>query len=64
MICNTCNTKLVTFKYVGYYDSFYGYKCGCSVLPKQGDSVFVKGAYGSEDEWREDTDCEQYECNG
>ena len=58
MICNTCNTQLVTFKYVGYYDSFYGYRCGCSVLPKQADSVFVKGAYGSEDEWREDTDCE------
>ena len=59
MICNTCNTKLVTFKYVGYYDSFYGYKCACEVLPKEADSRFIKGAYGFEDEWREDTDVEE-----
>ena len=51
MICSRCNTKLVTFKYEGYYDSFYGYKCACEVLPKEADSEFIRGAYGSSHEW-------------
>jgi hypothetical protein len=58
MICSHCNTKLVTFKYVGYYDSFYGYRCSCKILPREADSEFIQGAYGFENEWREDTDCE------
>ena len=58
MICSHCNTKLVTFKYVGYYDSFYGYRCTCKTLPREADSEFIQGAYGFENEWREDTDCE------
>ena len=58
MICSHCNTKLVTFKYVGYYDSFYGYRCACKSLPKKADSEFIRGAYSEENEWREDTDCE------
>ena len=59
MICELCGTKLVTFRYVGYYDSFYGYKCACETLPRRADSRFIKGAYGFENEWREDTDVEQ-----
>lgn len=52
MICSHCNTKLVTFKYVGYYDEFYGYKCACEFLPKEKDSKFIKGAYAMcGDEW-------------
>lgn len=51
LICPRCNTKLRTFKYVGYYDEFYGYKCGCAELPKEADSVFIRGAYGSDPAW-------------
>lgn len=58
MICPHCNTQLVTFKYVGYYDEFYGYKCACTVLPKQEGSRFIRGAYGFETEWPDDTDSE------
>jgi hypothetical protein len=58
MICKHCDTKLVTFKYEGYYDSFYGYKCSCKTLPKEADSKFIKGAYGFANEWRQDSDCE------
>ena len=54
MICPHCNTQLVTFKYVGYYDEFYGYKCACETLPKSADSRFIKGAYGFETEWIEE----------
>jgi hypothetical protein len=55
MICELCNTQLVTFKYEGYYDLFYGYKCACSVLPRRADSRFIRGAYAMcGDEWVED----------
>ena len=62
MICLRCDTKLVTFKYEGYYDSFYGYKCSCKVLPKETDSRFIKGAYAMcGDEWEyPEYDCEYY----
>lgn len=46
MICPQCNTKLKTFKFAGYYDSFYGYKCNCQVLPQEPDSEIVIGAFG------------------
>ena len=45
MICEFCNKKLVTFKYIGYYDTHYGWKCGCEKLPEQEDSEIVRGAY-------------------
>lgn len=51
MICPHCDTKLVTFKYEGYYDSFYGYKCSCLVLPQEADSLAIKGAYSYGHEW-------------
>ena len=51
MICTHCNTKLVTFKYEGYYDSFYGYKCACETLPKEADSKAITGAYAYGHEW-------------
>lgn len=54
MICEFCKTKLVTFKYVGYYDSFYGWKCDCDELPKQVDSKAITGAYAYGNEWEED----------
>ena len=57
MICELCDTKLVTFKYEGYYDSFYGYKCACETLPKRADSRFIRGAYAMcGDEWVEEED--------
>lgn len=56
MICPHCNTKLVTFKYVGYYDRFYGWKCACEVLPQEDDSKFIRGAYGFEREWSDSSD--------
>jgi hypothetical protein len=56
MICTHCNTKLVTFKYEGYYDSFYGYKCACDQLPKEADSVAILGAYAYGHEWEQDED--------
>jgi hypothetical protein len=53
MICPRCNTKLVTFKYEGYYDTLYGYKCACETLPREPDSQFIKGAYAMcDDEWQ------------
>ena len=55
MICPLCNTKLVTFKYEGYYDSFYGYKCACETLPKEEDSVAITGAYAFGNDWEEET---------
>ena len=51
MICEFCNTKLVTFKYNGYYDSFYGWKCGCAKLPQQEDSKLINGSWTMNDEW-------------
>jgi hypothetical protein len=51
MICPHCNTKLRTFKYEGYYDTFYGYKCNCLVLPKEADSQAITGAYAYGHEW-------------
>lgn len=54
LICPRCNTKLRTFKYEGYYDSFYGYKCSCEELPKQADSLAITGAYAYGHEWNED----------
>lgn len=51
MICPHCNTKLVTFLYRGYYDSFYGYKCACETLPKEADSRAITGAYAYGHEW-------------
>ena len=61
MICPHCNTKLVTFKYVGYYDSFYGYKCSCKSLPKEADSRFIKGAYSFSHEWEDTSDLDEAE---
>jgi len=61
MICSHCNTKLVTFKYVGYYDSFYGYKCSCKSLPKEADSRFIKGAYGFAHKWEDTSDLDEAE---
>ena len=58
MICEFCNTKLVTFKYQGYYDSFYGWKCDCAELPKMADSKAITGAYAYAHEWEEE---EEYE---
>jgi hypothetical protein len=54
MICPRCNTKLVTFLYRGYYDSFYGYKCACETLPKEEDSKAITGAYAYGHEWEQD----------
>ena len=51
MICPYCNTKLVTFKYEGYYDSFYGYKCACKTLPKEADSKAITGCYAYGNDW-------------
>ena len=51
MICPRCNTKLVTFKYVGYYDEFYGYKCACETLPQEADSRAITGAYAYGHDW-------------
>jgi hypothetical protein len=51
MICPHCNTKLVTFLYRGYYDSFYGYKCACETLPQESDSKAITGAYAYGHEW-------------
>ena len=54
MICPYCNTKLVTFLYRGYYDSFYGYKCACETLPQEVDSKAITGAYAYGHEWDRD----------
>lgn len=56
MICEFCKTKLVTFKYVGYYDSFYGWKCACHELPKQADSKVITGAYAYGNEWEDEVE--------
>jgi hypothetical protein len=54
MICPHCNTKLVTFLYRGYYDSFYGYKCACKTLPREADSQAITGAYAYGHEWEQE----------
>ena len=56
MICEFCNTKLVTFKYQGYYDSFYGWKCACEELPKQEDSKAITGSWAYGHDWEENDD--------
>jgi hypothetical protein len=42
---------LVTFKYIGYYDEFYGYKCACETLPQEADSKAITGAYAYGHDW-------------
>lgn len=54
MICSHCNTKLVSFKYNGYYDSFYGYKCARETLPREADSEVIVGAYACDENWDEE----------
>ena len=56
MNCPYCNTKLVTFKYVGYYEKLYGWKCGCNELPKQQDSVAITGSYAYGHDWEEESE--------
>jgi hypothetical protein len=51
MICPRCSTKLVTFKYIGYYDEFYGYQCACKTLPQEADSKAITGAYAYGHDW-------------
>lgn len=56
MICPYCNTKLVTFRYEGYYDTIYGWKCVCDELPKLTDSKAITGAFAYGNCWEEDED--------
>jgi hypothetical protein len=46
----------VTFKYVGYYDTIYGWKCDCKELPKQEDSKAITGSWAYGHDWEDDED--------
>jgi hypothetical protein len=54
MICPYCNTKLVTFRYEGYYDTLYGWKCACDELPKLADSKAITGAFAYGNCWEDE----------
>lgn len=44
-VCPYCKGKMNPCEYVGYYDGFVYWECGCAKFPEGTDVHKVKGAY-------------------